>query len=87
MEAFAAQLTQTDEEIGRIIDVLKSTGMYDNTLIMLTSDNGASAEGGLEGSHNEMFILNGIGLTPYEENKKFLDAWGTSETDNHYNAG
>ncbi len=87
MEAFAAQLTQTDDEIGRIVDALKRTGQYENTLIMLTSDNGASAEGGLEGSHNEMIMMNGISKTPYEENAKFSESWGTGETDNHYHAG
>ena len=87
MEAFAAQLTQTDDEIGRIIDALKRTGQYENTLIMVTSDNGASGEGGLEGTHNEMNFVNGIGKTPYEENARFYDKWGTAETNNHYNAG
>lgn len=87
MEAFAAQLTQTDAEIGRIVQALKRTGMYDNTLIMVTSDNGASGEGGLEGSHNEVLFMNGIANTAYEQNKKFYDVWGTGETDNHYHAG
>lgn len=87
MEAFAAQLTQTDEEIGHIIDALKRTGQYENTLILVTSDNGASGEGGLEGTHNEMTFVNGIAKTPYEENAKFYDKWGTAETNNHYNAG
>ncbi len=87
MEAFAAQLTQTDDEIGRIIDALRQTGMYDNTLIFVTSDNGASGEGGLEGSHNEVLVMNGIGTTPHEQNKKFYNVWGTAETDNHYQAG
>lgn len=86
MEAFAAQLTQTDAEIGRIIDALKRTGQYENTLIMVTSDNGASGEGGLEGTHNEMIFANGA-ITPYEENVKFFDQWGSEETNNHYSAG
>ncbi|MEH6558910.1 MAG: arylsulfatase [Oceanicoccus sp.] len=87
MEAAAAALTQADNEIGRILKTLERTGQLDNTLILVTSDNGSSAEGGLEGSHNEMFVLNGIGLTPYEQNARFYDAWGTAETDNHYHAG
>ena len=41
MEVFAGMMTQTDEQIGRIIATLKRTGQYDNTLIMLTSDNGS----------------------------------------------
>lgn len=87
MEAAAASLTQADYEIGRIIATLERTGQIDNTIIFVTSDNGCSAEGGLEGSHNEMLALNGISTTPHEENQKFYDAWGTGETDNHYHAG
>lgn len=87
MEAAAAALTQADNEIGRILETLERTNQLDNTLIFVTSDNGSSAEGGLEGSHNEMFVLNGIGLTPYEQNARYYDSWGTAETDNHYHAG
>lgn len=87
MEAFAAQLDHVDREIGRIVAVLERTGALENTLIMLTSDNGASAEGGLEGTHNEMLVLNGIPRTAMDENLKRYDQWGTAETDNHYHAG
>jgi arylsulfatase len=87
MEAAAAALKQADEEIGRIIATLERTGQLDNTLIFVTSDNGSSGEGGLEGTHNEVLVLNGISKTPHEENKKFYDVWGTTETDNHYHAG
>ena len=87
MEAAAAALTQADFEIGRIIATLERTGQLDNTLIFVTSDNGASAEGGLEGSHNEMLVANGVAKTPYEENLKHYNQWGTAETDNHYHAG
>jgi arylsulfatase len=87
MEAAAAALTQADYEIGRIIATLERTGQLDNTLIILTSDNGSSAEGGLEGTHNEMLVLNGIAKTSNEENTKRYDEWGTSETNNHYHAG
>lgn len=87
MEAFAAQLEHVDHEIGRIIAALDRTGALDNTLIMVTSDNGASGEGGLEGTHNEMLVLNGIPKTAMEENMKRYDQWGTAETDNHYHAG
>jgi arylsulfatase len=87
MEVAAGSLTQADYEIGRIIATLERTGQLDNTIIFVTSDNGCSGEGGLEGTHNEMLVLNGIGKTPYEENLKFYDEWGTAETDNHYHAG
>ena len=87
MEAAAAALTQADHEIGRVLDALERIGELDNTIVMVTSDNGSSGEGGLEGTHNEMVVLNGFPLTPYEENRKFYDSWGTTETNNHYHAG
>lgn len=87
MEAFAGQMDHVDHEIGRMIAALERTGMLDNTLIMLTSDNAASGEGGLEGSHNEVLMLNGVSKTAFEENQKRYDVWGSAETDNHYHAG
>ena len=69
------------------LSFIERAGMLDNTLILLTSDNGASGEGGLEGTHNELLVLNGIARTSFEENRKFYDAWGSAETDNHYHAG
>ncbi|WP_276390700.1 arylsulfatase [Eudoraea chungangensis] len=87
MEAAAAALTQADHEIGRVINALERIGELENTIIIVTSDNGSSGEGGLEGSHNEMLVLNGIGRTPHEENLRFYELWGTAETDNHYHAG
>jgi arylsulfatase A-like enzyme len=86
MEAFAAQLDHVDMEIGRMIKTLERIGKLDNTLIILTSDNGASGEGGLQGTHNEVLLLNGL-QTKLEENEKFYDVWGTEETNNHYHAG
>ena len=47
MEVFAAMLTHVDEQIGRMIETLKRTGQYDNTIIFVTADNGSSGEGGL----------------------------------------
>src|SRR5205823_14942067 len=58
MEVFAGFLTHTDYHIGRLLDYLKSTGEYDNTLIMVISDNGASAEGGPTGTTNEGQFFN-----------------------------
>lgn len=53
MEVFAGFLSHTDHHIGRVVRHLEERGILDNTLIMLCSDNGASAEGGLHGSFNE----------------------------------
>lgn len=86
-EAFAAQLNHVDHEIGRMVATLERTGMLDNTLIMVTSDNGASGEGGMEGSHNEVLFINGVAKTSMAENQKFYDQWGTAETNNHHHAG
>jgi len=86
MEVFAGMLTQTDEQIGRMIATLKRTGQYDNTLIMLTSDNGTSGEGGLNGTFNESRVLNSL-QTSLEENMKHYDAWGGPNTYPHYHAG
>jgi arylsulfatase len=53
MEVFAGFLTHTDAQIGRVIEHLRTTGALDDTLIVLISDNGTSAEGGPTGSLNE----------------------------------
>jgi len=53
MEVFAGFLSHTDEQIGRVVDFLAQTGALDNTLLILCSDNGTSAEGGPLGSLNE----------------------------------
>ena len=75
MEVFAGFLEHTDYHIGRLLDFLESSGQLDNTLIMLVSDNGASSEGGPNGSINESRIYN---LAPYtlEENLKVIDQLG-----------
>lgn len=52
MEVFAGYLDHTDAQIGRVIDYLEKIGILDNTMIVFLSDNGTSAEGGLNGTHN-----------------------------------
>jgi arylsulfatase len=59
-EVYAGFLSHTDHEIGRLLDYLEQTGQYDNTIIILVSDNGASGEGGPNGSVNENKFFNGI---------------------------
>ncbi|MGB3999686.1 MAG: arylsulfatase [Desulfomonilia bacterium] len=83
MEVFAGFLTHTDHHIGRLIDFLKSTGELDNTLTMVISDNGASAEGGPTGSINENKFFNNV-PDSLEENLAALDKLGGPETFNHY---
>jgi len=83
MEVFAGFLTHTDYHIGRLLDYLKSIGEFDNTLIMVISDNGASAEGGPTGTTNELQFFNNA-QESLEESLAKLDILGGPETFNHY---
>jgi len=60
MEVFAGFLAHTDHHLGRLFDFLRETGELDRTLVMVCSDNGASAEGGPHGTFNENFIFSGL---------------------------
>lgn len=68
MEVFAGMLEYTDEQIGRVTDYLESIGQLDNTVIVLLSDNGASAEGGREGRFNR---YTGIDVTDLADEAAF----------------
>ena len=87
MEVYAGFLDHTDEQIGRLIDYLDETDQLNNTMIILTSDNGASMEGGMNGSFSEYLMLN---LMP-AENVSFLqskmDELGGPMTFSHYPEG
>jgi arylsulfatase len=82
-EVFAGFLTHTDAQIGRVVDALERYGLLDDTLIMLFSDNGASAEGGRLGSVNEHRFTARIRDT-VEEQLAAYDDWGGPGTYNHY---
>ena len=86
MEAFAAQLEHTDHEFGRILAVLERIGELGNTLVVVLSDNGASAEGGMLGNFNENIMFSGRSPT-LEENMRYFDDWGGPKTVNHYHTG
>jgi arylsulfatase len=86
MEVFAAQMEHVDYQMGRIIDTLERIGELDNTLIFVTADNGASGEGGLAGTFNETYVLNGL-QTPFESNLRNYAVWGDATTYPHYHAG
>src|SRR5262249_10270717 len=60
MEVFAGFCEHMDHHVGRIIEFLEQLGELDNTLIMVISDNGASAEGGPTGSVNENKFFNNV---------------------------
>lgn len=55
METYAGFLTHADEQIGRLVDHLKQAGRFDNTLILLLSDNGAAPEAGQTGSFGQLY--------------------------------
>jgi arylsulfatase len=85
-EVYAGFLSHADYEIGRLLAHLEESGELDNTLIVLVSDNGASGEGGPNGSVNENKIFNGL-PDRIEEALPFLDDLGTPRTYNHYPTG
>jgi arylsulfatase A-like enzyme len=85
-EVYAGFLSHADNEIGRLLDYLEESDQLDNTLIVLVSDNGASGEGGPNGSVNENKLFNGL-PDKIEEALPFIDDLGTPRTYNHYPTG
>ena len=83
MEVYAGFLEHTDYHIGRLLDFLKEIGEFDNTLIMIISDNGASSEGGPEDSVNENLFFNFV-PEDLEENLAAIDEPGGPKHFNHY---
>jgi arylsulfatase A-like enzyme len=83
MEVFAGFLSHTDNEVGRLLDFLAELGELENTLIMVISDNGASAEGGPTGTTNEAQFFNNA-QEPVEESLKLIDEIGGPQHFNHY---
>ncbi len=86
MEVYAAFVTHTDHEIGRVLDHLRGLESWENTLIVFLSDNGASAEGGRNGLISEITYFNGL-TEPVEEMVGRLDDWGGPTTYPHYANG
>ncbi len=86
MEVYAAFIEQTDHHFGRVIDFVDKLGELDNTLVIVISDNGASAEGGLNGTFNEALFFNGI-EEKLEDNLRHFDDWGSPNTFPHYSWG
>ena len=83
MEVFAGFLEHTDYHIGRLLQFLKDIGEFENTLIMVISDNGASAEGGPLDQLTRSMFFNNVPES-LEENLAALDKLGGPETFNHY---
>ena len=89
MEIYAGFLEQADHHVGRLVDALSDLGVLDDTLVYyIIGDNGASAEGTINGCFNEMTTLNGM---PGIETPEFLlskiDDFGTPKAYNHYAVG
>ncbi len=85
-EVYAGFLAHIDDEIGRLLAYLEETDQLENTLIVLVSDNGASGEGGPNGSVNENKFFNGV-PDDIEANLALLDDLGSPKTYNHYPNG
>jgi arylsulfatase len=87
VEVFAAYAAYSDHEIGRVIQSFEDQGRLDNTLIIyINGDNGTSAEGGPNGTPNEVAFFNGVSV-PVDVQMKWYDVWGTEQTYNHMSAG
>jgi arylsulfatase len=83
MEVYAGFLAHTDHHIGRLLEFLDASGELDRTVVLLLSDNGASAEGGPHGTFNENFLFNGL---PHDlaGTMARLDELGTPTSYGHY---
>jgi arylsulfatase A-like enzyme len=89
MEVYAGFLEHTDHHVGRLIDAVEDLGVLDNTIIYyIVGDNGASAEGTMNGAYNEMANFNGMAAleTPEFMVSKMAD-FGSPASYNHYSVG
>jgi arylsulfatase A-like enzyme len=92
MEVYAGFSENADHNVGRVIDAIEELGELDDTLVIwIWGDNGASMEGTITGSFNEMTMQNGIPLTDemqlqLAERFGGLDKWGAQIMDPHYGA-
>ncbi|WP_244443017.1 arylsulfatase [Bradyrhizobium sp. Ai1a-2] len=83
-DVYGAYLAYADHEIGRVIQAVEDMGKLDDTLIIFISgDNGASAEGTVNGTFAELIPFNGV-VPSVAENLRFYDAWGNDQTYPHY---
>jgi arylsulfatase len=87
MENYAGYMAFADHEIGRLLDAIRALPDADNTMVIyIVGDNGASSEGGLAGTVNEIMNLNGVDST-LEENLARIDDIGNPSTEPHYPLG
>jgi arylsulfatase A-like enzyme len=83
MECFAGYLSYTDAQIGRVLGFLEDIGDLDNTVVIVVSDNGASAEGGSQGSINDVRLTN-LDPAGVPEMYRRIDEIGGPLTHNNY---
>jgi arylsulfatase len=87
MEIYAGYLEQTDYNVGRVVKAIDELGLTDNTLVLyIVGDNGASAEGQLEGTSNLEGAMNGVNPTTAQMLPQ-IDQLGTWKTYNHFPVG
>jgi arylsulfatase A-like enzyme len=85
-DVYGAYLAYTDHEIGRVIQAVEDLGQLDNTLIIyISGDNGASAEGMLNGTPNEFTTFNGVPV-PVKAQYLWYPFWGSDKTFPHFAA-
>src|ERR1700752_4403406 len=85
-DVYGAYLAYTDNEIGRVIQAVEDLGQLDNTLIIyISGDNGASAEGMLNGTPNEFTTFNGVPV-PVKDQFLWYEFWGSERTFPHFAA-
>ncbi len=89
MEVYAGFLEHTDHHVGRLIDAIDDLGVLDDTIVYyIIGDNGASAEGTVNGAFNEMANFNGMAaLETPEFMLSKMDEFGSPESYNHYSVG
>ncbi|NUP62832.1 MAG: arylsulfatase [Nonomuraea sp.] len=90
MEVYAAAVDAVDQSLGRLVEHLKRIGEYENTIIVVTSDNGATAEGGPEGtrSYFSRFVhLAGLPDDWCPDVPRDLDLVGGPRVHGHYPSG
>jgi arylsulfatase len=86
-DVYGAYLAYTDNEIGRVVQAVEDMGERDNTLIIyIAGDNGASAEGMLNGTPNEFTTFNGVEV-PVKDQMLWYPFWGSERTFPHFAAG
>ncbi len=86
-DVYGAYLAYTDHEIGRVIQAVEDMADLDNTLIIyISGDNGASAEGMLDGTPNEFTFFNGVQV-PVKDQYLWYPFWGSQRTFPHFAAG